>query len=168
MNIPMIRDCYMNHYTHAEAIIALFFWLFAASCTAALGSVIINEMELNPPDSSVEWIEIYNNGSQSTDISGWTVSITDGSWIGRMDVPAGTVIVPNGFFVAAGERGWKHNDGGYATLTDASGAKVDETPYRNDPLNNDMTFGRYPDGHDTNTKGDWGYMMGSMGEPNEI
>lgn len=62
----------------------------------------------------------------------------------------------------------KHDDGGYAILKDASVIKVDESQYRSDPLNNDVTFRRYPDGHDTNTDGDWGYMMGSIGAPNEI
>ena len=120
-------------------------------------SVVINEMELNPPEGEVDWIEIYNPDNQSVDISSWTAEITDGSWTGRFEAVApGTILLPGGFYVFNGQETWDHDDGGYAVLYSASGEILDKTANRNDGLNNDFTFGRHPNGYDRNTYGDWG------------
>jgi len=133
----------------------------------AEASVLINEIELNPPEGGVEWIELYNSGNESVDISGWTASITDGSWVGKFaPVPAGTMISPMGFYVLSGQRGWKHDDGGFAVLYNAAGEKVDETAMRQDSLDNDFTYGRHPDGRDTNSDGDWGLGYATRGKSN--
>ena len=130
-------------------------------------SVVINEMELNPPEGEVDWIEIYNSGNQSVDISSWTAEITDGSWTGRFEAVApGTILLPGGFYVFTGQETWDHDDGGYAVLYSASGEILDKTANRNDGLNNDFTFGRHPDGYDTNTDGDWGLGSATKGVSN--
>lgn len=139
-----------------------------ASAVAASGSVVINEMELNPSEGGADWVELFNSGNQTVDISDWTATITDGGWIGKMTVPKGTIIPPKGFYVMGGNPLWNHNNGGYATLYSDSGKKVDETPYREDALNNDFTWGRHPDGHDTNTNGDWGFGYATKGMSNVI
>ncbi len=46
---------------------------------SAATSVVINEIELNPPECGTDWIEIYNPDNGSVDVSGWTAEITDGS-----------------------------------------------------------------------------------------
>ncbi len=136
------------------------------SMTAA-ASVVINEMELNPPEGGIEWVELYNSGNDSVDISGWTATITDNGWVGKFPaVPAGTIILPKGFFVLNGSPSWNHENGGFATLYTASGKKVDETATREDTLGNDFTYGRHPDGHDTNTDGDWGLGYATKGASN--
>ena len=119
----------------------------AASAVAASGGIVVNEMELNPPQGGADWVELFNSGNQSVDISGWTATITDGGWVGKMTVPKGTIIPAKGFYVADGSTLWNHNNGGFATLYSDSGEKVDEAPYRSDSLNNDFTWGRHPDGH---------------------
>ncbi|NMC10937.1 MAG: lamin tail domain-containing protein, partial [Methanothrix sp.] len=35
---------------------------------ASAASVVINEMELNPPEGGVDWVELYNSGNDSVDI----------------------------------------------------------------------------------------------------
>lgn len=140
--------------------------ILVLSMTAA-ASVVINEMELNPPEGGAEWVELYNSGNDSVDISGWTATITDNGWVGKFPaVPAGTIIPPKGFFVLNGSPSWNHENGGFATLYTASGEKVDETATREDTLANDFTYGRHPDGHDTNKDGDWGLGYATKGEPN--
>jgi len=130
-------------------------------------SVVINEMELNPPEGEVDWIEIYNPDNQSVDISSWTAEITDGSWTGRFEAVApGTILLPGGFYVFNGQETWDHDDGGYAVLYSASGEILDRTANRNDGLDNDFTFGRHPDGYDTNTDGDWGLGSATKGVSN--
>lgn len=140
--------------------------LLALSMSAA-ASVVINEMELNPSEGGVDWIEIYNPDSESADISGWTAEISDGSWVGKFSaVPAGTILPAGGFYVFDGQSSWTHNDGGYATLYSASGEVVDKTATREDGLDNDFTYSRKPDGHDTNSDADWGLSAGTKGASN--
>jgi hypothetical protein len=49
-------------------------------------------IELNPPQGGSDCVELYNSGNQTVNISGWTVTITDGSWLGKMPVPKGSII----------------------------------------------------------------------------
>ncbi len=134
---------------------------------SAAASVVINEMELNPPEGGADWVELYNSGNDSVDISGWTAAITDGSWQGKFPaVPAGTILSPHGFYVLNGQSLWNHDNGGYVTLFSASGETVDKTATRMDNLGNDFTYGRHPDGHDTNTDGDWGLGSATKGSSN--
>ena len=146
------------------AILVAALTIFALSATA---SVVINEIELNPPEGGAEWIELYNSGNDSVDISGWTATITDGSWKGELSAaPAGTILPAGGFYVLDGQESWNHTDGGYGTLYTASGEEMDKTAIRLDSLGNDFTFGRHPDGFDTNTDGDWGLASATQGASN--
>jgi hypothetical protein len=134
---------------------------------SAAASVVLNEMELNPPEGGADWVEIYNPDNASVDISGWMAEITDTSWVGKFPaVPAGTILPAKGFYVFNGQSSWNHNDGGYATLFSASGEIVDKTANRQDTMNNDFTYGRHPDGYDTNTDGDWGLGSATKGKSN--
>ncbi len=143
--------------------------LIAILSMTAAGAVVINEMELNPPEGGSDWVELYNSGNDSVDISGWTATITDGGWVGKLQpAPTGTIIPPKGFYVMNGNPQWNHNNGGFATLYSESGTVVDKTPYRTDNLNNDFTWGRHPDGYDTNTDGDWGFAYATKGRSNQI
>lgn len=134
----------------------------------AKGSVVINELEFNPPEGGTNWVELYNSGNGTMDISEWTVTITDGSWVGKMSVPKGTTISANGFYVAEGSLLWHHDNGGFATLISDSGEVVDKTPYRKDLLNNDFTWARYSSGQDKNISGEWGLAYATKGKPNQI
>ncbi|RQW80478.1 MAG: lamin tail domain-containing protein [Methanothrix sp.] len=138
-----------------------------ALTVAASASVVLNEMELNPPEGGAEWVEIYNDGNDSADISGWTATITDGSWVGKFPaVPAGTILEPKGFYVFPGQSSWNHENGGFATLYDADGIKVDKSGTRVDSLGNDFTYGRHPDGRNTNADADWGLGYSTKGRSN--
>lgn len=138
-----------------------------ALSTCAAASVVINEIETNPPEGGADWIEIYNTDNESVDISGWTAGITDGSWTGEFPaVPAGTMLQGHGFYVFNGQATWNHDDGGYASLYNAQGGIVDRSADIDDGLNNDFTYGRHPDGHDTDTDGDWGLGSATRGESN--
>jgi len=84
-----VKMAYKAFY-FAAALLAL------SLCAAA--SVVLNEVEVNPPEGGVNWVEIYNPDNESVDISGWTAEIVDGSWIGRFKaVPNGTVLAAGGF-----------------------------------------------------------------------
>lgn len=80
--------------------IAILCGLVAALATgSARADVIISEIMYNPNSSEMspilsEWIEIYNNGNSSVDISGWSIRDEDGT---------STTLIPGGSFIAPGE-----------------------------------------------------------------
>ncbi len=69
--------------------------------TVSVGQVIvINEIHYHPadPNGTAEFLELYNAGSNSVDLSGWAMS--DGV---TLDFPAGTSMGPGQYLVLAGE-----------------------------------------------------------------
>lgn len=136
----------------------------AALCSTSLGSIVINEVELSPPDNGTKWVELFNTGDQPVDLTGWMVKIVDGPWTGPIAL-SGT-IGPKDFHVAEGDPRWTTIFNGTVTLYDSAGTVVDQTPALSDTDENDFTFVRIPDGKDTDTKGDFAYLMGSKGRTN--
>ncbi|BCW98027.1 MAG: hypothetical protein KatS3mg024_0854 [Armatimonadota bacterium] len=71
--------------------------LVLAMCPPSQGTVMISEIMYNPNSTEAipvqtEWIEIYNYGTASVDISGWYISDEDGA--SSVTIPAGTFISP--------------------------------------------------------------------------
>jgi hypothetical protein len=129
-------------------------------------AVVINEVELNPPGNATKWVELYNNGEDDVDVSDWVVSIVNPPWIGPMPIPEGTVIPAKGYYVAEGSLQWGQEYSGHVTLVDAGGFKVDETHLITDDGDSDFTFGRFPNGVDTDQKSDWKLMKATPGSEN--
>jgi len=153
-----VRSIYIAAY-FAAALLVL--------SLGAAASVVLNEIEVNPSEGGVEWVEIYNPDNDSVDISGWTAEIVDGSWVGKFSaVPDGTILAAKGFYVFSGQSSWKHDDAGYAVLYSSSGEEIDRSASIQDGMNNDFTYGRTPDGHDTNSDGDWGLQSATKGSSN--
>jgi len=63
-----------------------------------LGTIAINEVMAYPPANGADWIELYNTSDQAVDIGGWFLS-DDADILTKYEIPAGTVIDPNGFVV---------------------------------------------------------------------
>ena len=55
--------------------------------------IVINELHYNPLDENAEFIELYNAGSVSVDLSGWTI---DGV---NLEIQYGTVIMPGQYLL---------------------------------------------------------------------
>jgi hypothetical protein len=53
-------------------------------------SVIINEFAVEPETN--QWVELYNDGTEAIDISGWTIDDNGGSE--KLAIPQGTIIEP--------------------------------------------------------------------------
>jgi chitodextrinase len=108
---------------------------------AAVPSVVINELHYNPADGGVEFLELYNGGSASVDMSGWSVPGAS------LLIPPGTVILPGAYVVfteddvafkalygsghfVAGEYGGGLSGGGeLVELLDADGTVIDSVEY---------------------------------------
>lgn len=123
--------------------------------------VVINELmadnqatQADPYFEYNDWIELYNNSSAVTDLSGYYLS-DDASMPAKWTFPAGTSISANGYLII-----WADNDSAQVTglhanfkltasgesviLSNPSMQIIDEISFSN--LTTDMTFGRYPNG----------------------
>ncbi len=69
---------------------------------AVPGDVVINEVMWmgSMDDSSDEWIELRNTTNEEISINGWVIENAAGSHA-SLEIPAGTVIPANGFFLLA-------------------------------------------------------------------
>jgi Lamin Tail Domain len=130
----------------------------------SLGDVVVNEVELSPPDNGTVWVELYNTGESAVDLTSWTVKIEDGPWVGPIALVGS--IESKGFLAVDGQQSWVTTGNGTVYLLDSSGNEVDKTSQQSDDSQSDFTYGRIPDGKKTDTKADFAFMMGSKGRSN--
>ncbi|HOT07192.1 MAG: hypothetical protein A4E45_00491 [Methanosaeta sp. PtaB.Bin039] len=138
----------------------------AALTGLAMADVVINEVELNPPANGIMWVELYNSGQENVSVGGWKVVLMDEAWQGPMTVPEGTMISPSGFLVLEGLDTWVGHINATAILYDQNGSEIDRSRALLDERASTFTWGRLPDGKDTDTNRDWANMLGSKGKPN--
>ena len=65
----------------------------------------INEILPNPDgsDSGQEWVELYNAGTESVRMDGWTIETASSSWSSRVSLPAETTLEPGEFYLIGEE-----------------------------------------------------------------
>ncbi|HPY72344.1 MAG: lamin tail domain-containing protein [Methanothrix sp.] len=151
----------------ASGILASLSIVVALSAIGA-GSVVINEVELNPTGNATKWAELYNGGDEAVEISGWVVTIVNLPWSGMIVVPDETVIPAGGYYVAEGDPQWSQDYQGSVTLVDGMRMKVDESPLIVDDGDSDFTYGRYPNGLDTDQRTDWKLMKATPRAENAL
>lgn len=137
------------------------FYSLAASLTSdSNGDLVINEFlasnETTVSDQDDEyndWIELYNNGSSSVDVSGYFLS-DDESDIMKWEIPSETIIEANGYLIIWADddedqsglhAGFKLSASGeWVILSDPSGNVIDNINYTEQTT--DISYGRYPNG----------------------
>ena len=144
--------------------VLLTFFCLATICGLGLCDVVINEVELSPPDSGTVWVELYNTGNNSVDLTGWTIKIVDAAWTGSIALQGS--IDPKGFNVADGQPAWVTTGNGTVYLYDSTGSMVDKSSPQSDDSHTDFTYGRMPDGKKTDTSADFAFMLESRGKSN--
>lgn len=116
---------------------------FGVSFLVTNAQVVINELMYNPPESgtdSIEFLELYNSGSASVDLSGYSFTHGIDSLLPNVSIPAGGyfVFAANSAAVEAAygitnvyqwESGALSNGGEALVLVDAQGNLVDEVLY---------------------------------------
>ena len=121
-------------------------------------SVLINEIELNPPgfDSggAKEFVELYNPLDYDVDVSGWIISPSKFSFK-NLVIPENSVIPKNGFLVLTHVGFWFSDSGDSIILKNSSDEIIDSTPELQDQYNDMMTWQRITDGFDSNSDSDW-------------
>lgn len=120
--------------------IIIYLLLFYSSKTYA--SVAINEFQVEPSGSS-QWIELYNTGPNSQDISGWFID--DDSGTTKFTIPINTILSSNSCIsFQSGNFFWNTASSDKAKLI-SNEIIIDEYQYSNSPGNN-ISFGRLPNG----------------------
>lgn len=125
----------------------------------------LNEVETNPsgPDPGEEWVEIYNEGEQAFDLSGWTIRSNTSL---TYEIPENTS-VPAGGYEAVSLGG---NGSGSAPLANGDetvelvaplGGRLDASVPLQDTADDEKTWQRSPDGAKQ-----WIYEPGTRGETN--
>jgi hypothetical protein len=86
--------------------------------------IVINELVSDPADGEEEFVEIYNNTSETIDLTNWKIS--DGS---EADTNLVGEIKAHNFFVVEKPKGSLNNAGDLVLLTDPSGKEIDKVVY---------------------------------------
>jgi len=147
-------------------IIALCVSMISMNLTSTFGtpsrSIVINEVELNPPgtDFDNEWIELYNPTPSTIDLTGWRIYTSTGR---VYEIPRYTIIAPDSYIIISFRAVFLSNTNEYIILKDSTGAIVDQTPTISDTANNEYTWQRYPNSKDTDSSNDWQFRPMTKG-----
>ena len=100
--------------------------LFLTSSKIVNASVLINEIS---PSTTVEWVELYNDGTSEIDLAGYLLK--DGNSSTTDDLILSGTISANGFLVFNHDEGWLNNSGDTLKLYNnaSPSAVVDEYTY---------------------------------------
>ena len=101
------------------------------------GDVVINEV-LAKSDNTDDWIEIYNKGTSTVDLSGWSITDDAGSEEVPWPFPAGTTIEAGGFLLI-----WANDGDGGDLSADFKMSKDGETVTiydGNNAISSEVTF----------------------------
>jgi hypothetical protein len=160
---PGTSAIWRSEFMREEATLLCLLVLFSSALPCP-GQLVINEIELSPPAGATMWVELFNGGNEATNLTGWAVKILDGAWVGWM--PLDGQIEPKDYRVAEGDSRWISSGNGTVMLVDISGKVIDITPLLSDIEKDEFTYGRMPNGRDTDTGADFAFIMSSKGRSN--
>ncbi len=151
------------------------FLLLGGSIFPAMGqttseeSVVINEIDINPPGNDSytvsEWVELYNPTDTAIDVGGWAIASTT-VLKQTMIIPHGTTIQPNSFLTYSYKSVWFTDVSELVELRDSDGMVIDKTPKITDIANDFTSWQRNYDGFDTDSDTDWKFEKSNAGSSN--
>jgi len=116
----------------------------AAGNTSYPDGIVLNEFLANPKtDYDDEWVELYNGGGVSADLTGWRLDDGEGGGSPHT-LPDGATIVPGGYLVIDLSVALLNNDGDTLRLIRPDGVVVDSTSFTGSAP--DASRSRSPDG----------------------
>lgn len=126
----------------SKVLIAFLLWVLFFSPQKVSAAVVINEFQVDPSGVS-QWVEIYNTGPDSQDISGWIIDDNGGTE--KYIVPSSTVLGANFCLsFSSGSFNWNTSSADSVRLLNG-GTVIDEYAYSSSP-GGGVSFGRNPDG----------------------
>ena len=127
-------------------------------------SVMINEIELNPPgeyDEGKEWIELYNPSNDDRDINIGNFEISTASESATIKLPADALIEAGKTYVIELKEQILSNTVDSLVLSNSAGDILDRTPSLVDRSDDDRTWQRVPDGNN-----EWQFVENTEGSTN--
>jgi glycosidase len=106
--------------------------------------IVINEFLPAPSRGNSEWVELYNKGASTVDLSGCRVDDIVSGGTSPYGIPSGTTIEGHGYLLFERSFGL-NNAGDMVNLIDPQGAVIDSYEYTSNP-GTDKSVGRSPDG----------------------
>lgn len=113
-----------------------------ASATTQQSVVVVINEAMPAPSAGSEWVELYNMGTTTVDLAGWTLDDLAGG--GSAPVALTGTIAPGAFFVHTYSTAVLNNTGDDVNLINASGQVVSTTTYGSAP--SDQSWARSTDG----------------------
>lgn len=108
----------------------------------AYASVVINEFQIEPTTN--QWVELFNNGNDVVDISGWVIDDSGGTE--KFIIPENTLIARNSFqLFESGKFNFNKSSADSVRFFNFENSLVDSKEYPGSS-GQDVTIGRYPDG----------------------
>lgn len=139
--------------------IVFVFLFFLAGCggeeeTAASSDIMINEIFAQSATADkLDWIELYNKGTKTVDLSGWM--IMDEKDRTPYIIKKGTKLASKKYLVInqdeTGAKGFIFGLGSEDSVKiyDADEVRMDKIDWEKDDIPDDKTLGRVPDGSET-------------------
>jgi uncharacterized repeat protein (TIGR01451 family) len=125
------------------ALVAILLYAILIS-SSALAAVFINEVDLSPIEGYPQWVELYNSGNESVDITGWSIiALSDPS---EEEIIDSEIISANDFYVVSLSEDWDNSHEETLILRNDQGIEVDRTPPLLDIYESNCAWSRYPDG----------------------
>lgn len=130
---------------YSRSCLFLSFLYFLIQPHIIFAAVVINEIQVEPASS--QWVELYNTGPDTVDITGW--AIDDNAGTQKFIIPASTAL-PVGTCISfqSGNFNWNTSSNDSALLLSGE-TRIDEYAFSKSP-GDSMSFARNPDG-----TGDW-------------
>ena len=119
----------------------LIFFLFFLFPKKVLAQVVINEFQIGP--SSDQWIELFNKGEDSENLSGWVIDDNGGS-SGIYTIPSDTYLLPGKCISFKGTFNWNVSSQDIVRLIQPSGV-IESYSYSKSP-GDYVSIGRVVDG----------------------
>jgi len=143
--------------------------LVPAYAQTSSNTVVINEVDINPPgDDSAsisEWVELYNPTDSDIDLGGWEIASTT-VLRKTMTIPTGTTIEPGQFLKYQYQSVWFTDSNESVELRDENGIVIDKTPVIADIQNDFTSWQRIYDGYDFDSSNDWKFATSTAGFTN--
>ena len=160
----------MNHSILALfSIFLLVGILIPAYAQTGSDNVVINEVDINPPNDDAlsvsEWVELYNPTESDIDISGWKIASTT-VLEKTMTLPENTIIKPGKFLTYSYQTVWFTDSNESVELRDKNEIVVDKTPALTDIKNDFTSWQRIYDGYDSDSIDDWKFVTSTAGSSN--
>ena len=152
-------------------LFSIFFFvgILAPAYAQTSETVVINEVDINPPcnvfASISEWIELYNPTDSDIDIGGWEIASTT-VLKKTMTIPSGTVIESGQFLTYSYQNVWFTDANESVELRDENEIIIDKTPVFSDLQNDFTSWQRIYDGYDFDSSNDWKFATSTAGSSN--